>query len=125
MPLHASNSCTGSVLAFDIYNVLRIKMENASCLVPLRIEYSKACYHVINRGDNRRVVFAGPEVGLDLTPNVSVFGRVILLASHFSEKIQEFLGCQYFHTRSTAFWKMFEIAGNETLGSRRECNLQE
>ena len=27
---------------------------------PLRIEYSKACYHVVNRGDNRRVVFAGP-----------------------------------------------------------------
>ena len=28
---------------------------------PLRIEYPDACYHVINRGDNRRLVFAGPE----------------------------------------------------------------
>jgi REP element-mobilizing transposase RayT len=28
---------------------------------PLRIEYSKASYHVINRGDNRRLVFAGQE----------------------------------------------------------------
>jgi REP element-mobilizing transposase RayT len=28
---------------------------------PLRIEYTNACYHVINRGDNRRQIFAGPE----------------------------------------------------------------
>jgi REP-associated tyrosine transposase len=28
---------------------------------PLRIEYPNACYHVINRGDNRRLGFSGPE----------------------------------------------------------------
>ncbi len=27
----------------------------------LRIEYSNAYYHIINRGDNRRLVFGWPE----------------------------------------------------------------
>ena len=45
---------------------------------PLRIEYSKACYHVINRGDNRRVVFAGPE---DYALFLKKLGSLI----HFSE----------------------------------------
>ena len=28
---------------------------------PLRIEYPNACYHVINRGDNRREIFNSSE----------------------------------------------------------------
>ena len=65
---------------------------------PLRIEYSKTCYHVINRGNNRRVVFAGPEdyalflkklgsfselANIDrIIDNAeSEFGRVLILSS--------------------------------------------
>ena len=45
---------------------------------PLRIEYSKACYHVINRGDNPRLVFAGQE-------DYALFLRKLDSLIHFSE----------------------------------------
>jgi hypothetical protein len=28
---------------------------------PLRIQYANACYHVLNRGDNRRPIFSREE----------------------------------------------------------------
>ena len=63
---------------------------------PLRIEYPNACYHVINRGDNRRLVFSGPEDYTLFLDKLALFSEIYkikvraycLMPNHFHMYIQ-------------------------------------
>ncbi len=63
---------------------------------PLRIEYPNACYHVINRGDNRRLVFSSPEDYTLFIDKLAFFSEIYkikvraycLMPNHFHLYIQ-------------------------------------
>ncbi len=63
---------------------------------PLRIEYPDACYHVINRGDNRRIIFACPEDYILFIEKLGSFSEIYkvkvraycLMLNHFHLYIQ-------------------------------------
>lgn len=59
---------------------------------PLRIEYPNAFYHVINRGDNRRLVFSGPE-------DYSLFlDKLVLFSEAYKIKVRAYcLMPNHFH----------------------------